>query len=368
MRHRALDGWRGVGALAVAVLHLKATGFLPDVPPLDCLTLAVDFFFVLSGFVIARVYTDDLTAGGSPFVFAIRRFGRLWPLHVVLLLTLIAIELLKLMASLRSGHVPDLPPFSGARDASMILPNLLLIQAFLSPAGLSWNYPSWSISAEFWTYLVFALAVLAGPSRWPARLALFGALALVAWVTLLIAAPDGMETTGNLAIARCLTGFFTGAVVERLYSSGLLRRLSSGALEIPAAACAILLILASAELLLARFAAPVVFGLLVITHADDAGPLSRLLGSAPLQWVGKLSYSIYMTHALLLAYVMPRLAGLVDRTLAGHGGVTEITVAGLFVLLLLGVSALTYRFVELPGQRFFSSLARQVAAPAPLAR
>jgi peptidoglycan/LPS O-acetylase OafA/YrhL len=368
MRHRALDGWRGVGALAVAVLHLKATGFLPDVPPLDGLTLAVDFFFVLSGFVIARVYTDDLSAGGSPFVFVIRRFGRLWPLHVVLLLALVAIELLKLAATLRAGLVPDLPPFSAAREPAMILPNVLLIQAFLSPEGLSWNYPSWSISAEFWTYLIFALAIIVGPSRWSARLALFGALVLVAWLALLTAAPDGMETTGNLAIARCLTGFFTGAIVERLYSSGLLRRLSSGGFEIPAAACAILLILASVEVPLARFAAPVVFALLVMTHADDAGPLSRLLGSAPLQWLGKLSYSIYMTHALLLAYVMPRLAGLVDRVLAGHGVLTEVTVAGLFVLLLLAVSALTYRFVELPGQRIFSSLARQVAAPAPLAR
>ena len=368
MRHRALDGWRGVGALAVAVLHLKATGFLPDLPPLDGLTLAVDFFFVLSGFVIARVYTDELTAGGSPVIFAIRRFGRLWPLHVVLLLVLVAIELLKLAASLRTGHVPDLPPFAAARDPSMILPNVLLIQAFLSPDGLSWNYPSWSISAEFWTYLIFALVIIAGPSRLRARLALFGGLVLVAWLALLTSAPDGMETTGNLAIARCLTGFFTGAVVERFYSSGLLRRFSSGALEIPAAVCAILLIVASSEWPQVRFAAPVVFALLVISHADDAGPLSRLLCSAPLQWVGKLSYSIYMTHALLLAYVLPRLAGPVDRVLAGHGVLTEITVAGLFMLLLLAVSALTYRLVELPGQRIFSSLARQVAAPASLAR
>ena len=60
MRMRALDGWRGIGALAVCFIHLQLSGYLTAAPSLDSWTLAVDFFFVLSGFVMAR---DRVSAG-----------------------------------------------------------------------------------------------------------------------------------------------------------------------------------------------------------------------------------------------------------------------------------------------------------------
>ncbi len=66
---------------------------------------------------------------------------------------------------------------------------------------------------------------------------------------------------------------------------------------------------------LLRFLAPVVFMALVIAHAEDRGPLSSLMSSRPLQWLGQLSYSIYLSHLFVVAYVVPRLSLKVDRFL-----------------------------------------------------
>ncbi len=363
MRHRALDGWRGAGALAVVTLHYKASGFFPDLPPLDCLSLAVDFFFVLSGFVIARTYTAELDKGGNVLAFAIRRFGRLWPLHASLLAVLIAIEL---VASIRGGLSSGLPPFSDIRAPAMILPNLLLVQPFLSPSELTWNYSSWSISAEFWTYLVFALLVVASRPLRRGRVAMFTCLAVAAWGAVLVWAPDGMETTGYLAIARCLTGFFAGVIAETLFRTDAVRRLSLGHFEILAAASAVSLIVAAAMLPNARFAAPVVFSFLVLAYAGDRGPISMVLCTRPVQWLGKLSYSIYMTHALLLIHVTQKVVNAVARLVGDHLLLVELILPVVFFILLICTSLVTYLVIEMPCQKMFASFAGRLARTTPM--
>src|SRR4051812_44349777 len=98
-RYVALDGCRGVFALLVALLHFSAAGHLYDLPIVRSSYLAVDFFFVLSGLVIAHASLGRLSGARDGLVFVVRRFGRLWPLHAAMLVCFLGFELLKLAAS-----------------------------------------------------------------------------------------------------------------------------------------------------------------------------------------------------------------------------------------------------------------------------
>ena len=62
-RFEALDSWRGICALMVALLHFEAFSHLKDLPFFNDAYLFVDFFFVLSGFVIAANYRQRLANG-----------------------------------------------------------------------------------------------------------------------------------------------------------------------------------------------------------------------------------------------------------------------------------------------------------------
>jgi peptidoglycan/LPS O-acetylase OafA/YrhL len=82
-RFEVLDAWRGICACLVTLVHIPVAHTFYADRWFTNMQLFVDFFFVLSGFVICHAYatrvTDTRSAGG----FMIRRFGRIWPLHAV---------------------------------------------------------------------------------------------------------------------------------------------------------------------------------------------------------------------------------------------------------------------------------------------
>ncbi|PIP00762.1 acyltransferase family protein [Pleomorphomonas carboxyditropha] len=361
MRMKALDGWRGIGALAVCFIHLQLNGYLTTAPSLDSWTLAVDFFFVLSGFVIARVYADELADGERVAVFVVRRLGRLWPLHLSMLALFVVVELAKLALQRETGFSPEHAAFVGARNPSDILPIALFLQTARLGPELTWNFPSWSISAEIWTYAVFALVAFRTAGNPGRRAAVAGAIALVAWLVLVVDITGrGMISTDVFGIVRCLLGFFSGVVAEHLHRRGSFRALAGGRAEIPTALAGVALVWATASLPEARYFAPVVFLALVFAHADDRGPLSRFMATSPVQWLGRLSYSIYLTHLFLVAYVVPRLSQTVDRLLPGETMLREGVVAALYIALVMAFSLATWRFIELPGQRFAAAIAGRI--------
>ena len=144
-RFRALDSWRGICALCVAMLHFPNAGFIHSSAIIQNAGRFVDFFFVLSGFVIAYAFRRQLEAGALlPFV--IRRIGRLWPLHVTMLAVLVAIAL---VASLAGLHISG--EYYWAIPA-----HLTMTQSWGYLDFWSWNGPSWSISTEMFAYLLFA--------------------------------------------------------------------------------------------------------------------------------------------------------------------------------------------------------------------
>ena len=218
-RFRALDGWRGVCAMLVALHHIEVHGWLYWQPLVRNAWLFVDFFFVLSGFVISHAYGARLGSGARIKDFVLRRLGRLWPLHVVMLGALIALEFSHLLLSHYHAMGDARPAFALDRSPFAILTNLFLVQAFGMHASETWNGPAWSISCEFYTYLVFA-AVCFFTVGHKARLAVCALLVIAGAVILARYSDYGMRETFHWAIFRCLYGFFVGVLADEVWRAG----------------------------------------------------------------------------------------------------------------------------------------------------
>ncbi len=151
-RYEALDALRGVAALAVLVFHLSAFGLGANLAPHAY--LAVDFFFVLSGFVIAHAYGEALAGPLSWFDFARRRVIRLFPLALFGAVFGLAVLLLKWkLFPGREGALGEI--------VSSGLLNLLLLPSFFSGpiydnAMFPGDGPLWSLFFEMAINLAWA--------------------------------------------------------------------------------------------------------------------------------------------------------------------------------------------------------------------
>ena len=372
-RFVALDAWRGVAALLVALYRLEADGWLHGLPFIQNAWLFVDFFFVLSGFVIAYAYLGRLGTSRETFVFVVRRVGRVWPLHVVLLGIFVAFELARGLA----GFVKSSPAsiFVDQRAPITILWDFLLVQA-LGFTGLTlWNTPAWSISTEFWTYIVFALLCFGGR-----RFVAFAAATLILGGLVVVGAfsPKGMDTTFDFGFARCLAGFFSGVLAYLVWQTWLRTRtipLKFATLLETGAIVAALLFVSWAGRTQASLAAPFVFAGLILVFAFQSGRISAVLSCKAGHVLGDLSYSIYMT-ALLVSLPFNR-APVLAANRAGVEITREHIGAGnphmnydfghfllndlytlLYLLAVVAVSWVTFRFIEKPGRAWFNGKVR----------
>ncbi len=336
-------------ALCVALLHLNTTGILATGARAWHASRLVDFFFVLSGFVIAHAYRDSLAEGrvGS---FLLRRVGRLWPLHIAMLFLLAAMA----VAGARIGlHVKGW-------DVSALPANVTLTHAWGFLDRRTWNGPSWSISTEMLAYLLYAL--MAWRIRGPA-LDAAAAIVMAAAVTMVVAvAPEGMGSTEDFGAARCLYGFMAGALGNSLWRAGLRPR---GELPALLAAIAVVAWLPNAAAILII----PVFVWTILVFASDAGAVSRALGRSFPQMLGRVSYSIYMVHyaidvglmtILLVATPLVRQVNGV-ATVVAHWWIAD-AISLFYLAAVVLVANVTYAAIETPGRRLFHLRREKVPA------
>ena len=371
MRFKALDGWRGLCALMVALFHLPALTHFGASPLVFHGYLYVDFFFVLSGYIIAFSYGEKLAVGGVGETrrFLIRRFGRLWPLHAATLGVLVAWEAVKAVAAPGAGEVA---PFTHGRGLVEILTNLLMVQGLGVHGSLTWNAPAWSISVEFAAYILFALVSLVAPRR----VTLVAAAFVVAGLDVVGVQVGHMDTTFDFGLFRALAGFFLGVLVRKAPPA----RLSGGAAATAETAVfAGVLAFVALATGLAQLAAPFVFAVAVWVFAAEGGPVSAALKTAPLQALGTWSYSVYLVHypVTVGVGVARKLAERVlhvdvSAPVATASGplqvlsfrpmiVTDLAAVA-YLAVVIGLAALTYRFIETPGRNLFNRLAARDAA------
>jgi len=380
---RVLDSWRGIAALLVAMFHLNVYS---AIYPLDFIRnayLFVDFFFVLSGFVITHSYAGRLGTLEDLGSFAVKRLGRLWPLHVVVLLAFVAVESAKAVLAARGASF-YIPPFTGANSLHTLPMNLAFAQSFGLEQQLTWNPPSWSICAEFWTYLIFAGALFVA-TTWLGRIR-FAAAGLIAAIligsaaTLIMLGQHGIDATYDLGLVRCLYGFLVGHVTYRLWQAASRARFNTGFLE-AAALIAVVVYVSVVGRTGYSFFAPLVFAVVVLVFAFESGPVSRLMSNRGNDWLGRISYSLYMWQAFIIfnfvdrpVSIIEKMTGRVLTTTEGVGSAlgneaSKLIVLGghflpilvtlLFVGFLVAVASVSYYLIEKPGQQLFARLARR---------
>ena len=294
--------------------------------------------------MIAGAYLEAFRrpSRGTYAHFVIRRFARIWPLHVATLLLYVGA-----------------PACRGPGD---LAGNLLMIQAWGVIGHITCNEPSWSISGEWFAYLAFpglAWLLLRSERRWAAlAMAAFGlgGLGMLAW----LGGSNSLNTTFSLGLVRAACGFTIGAALCRGFAGMKLHL----AFDI----CGILIIAAVGGLTMAGASDLLVVGLfgpLVLCIARAAGPLRAVLGAAPVVWLGEISYSLYLWHHFLI-----------DRLKGLGGAITTPATVGLTLFLIVGVAALSRLWIEQPARVAIIALlsglpqmfARPSVAPAPAPR
>lgn len=328
-RFSALDALRGFAAMSIAVFHFSGAGWGGY--------LAVDFFLVLSGFILAHsyLYRDEPTI---PLAFISHRLARLFPLHIFTLLTFVAATLLI------SGRLPVYPD----GNISTFIEQITLTQNVgLNPGGMTWNYPSWSISVEFWVNILFIYFITSETSN-----ILLLAVALIG--QLLIAFLTGHLDTHasnyfgvlNSGLVRGLSSFMLGIVCYRIYLR--CKNNSDAGIDRLARYLEPLCLIAVLVVVFARngthshldFLAPLLFMVVVVVFAFERGTLSRLLNRC--SYLGVISYSIYLNQVTVLI--------LLRHWLDWHR-FPLVAFLAVYLSVLFAYSHLTYRYIERPLRR-----------------
>lgn len=370
-RFVALDGWRGICALSVFAFHFNIRSNVTSSQLIRHADIFVEFFFVLSGFVIMH----SLRKKHGPFharPFLVRRIARFWPVHVVMLVLAMSFDITKHFASalLHIKQIVDVPTgFAGVR---VFVVQLLLIEEAVPWIHGVWNLPSWSISSEWLASILFAGVILLRPNRYA-----YSAIALAIVAGALIA------TVGELylGLLRCIYSYSLGTLAYIWFDRNKARWaagprlpfwISSG-LEIALVAAVVVAVmhLEAIESVVGygKFVLfPLLFTGVVLFFALEWGVLSRLLHTAPFRFAGEHSYCIYMCHAFLIALVASgfRFAKFPVVPILDVGGPLrgDVVVAAV-TLLVLAFSYALRRTVELPGQAAMRRALERKHAPIP---
>ena len=198
---------RGIAALSVLLWHYQHFFFTdtnifdvsqqPFYPLLQIFYLngyfAVQLFWAVSGFVLCHSYMSRADTRWHQFFWA--RFSRLYPLHLITLITVAGLQLInqRVLGSFRIYEQNDVKHFAF---------NLFFVQGWGFTDGFSFNAPTWSVSVEIVVYLIFFFMI-----KTLKRTRLLGAIALLALWTF------AKMRLGNPFFTECLSYFLTGVAI-----------------------------------------------------------------------------------------------------------------------------------------------------------
>ncbi|EJL6506882.1 acyltransferase [Vibrio cholerae] len=355
-RFEVLDAFRGLCAIFVVVFHMHLVDSVTELEFFRASSIFVEFFFVLSGFVLVHGYAFKINLKFVPYITA--RFFRLYPLHLFMFIVIALLEFGKWLAYKHGGFIFNNLPFTGATSPNQVIPNLLLLQSWIPGANhLSYNFPSWSISVEFYMYIILFLTIIGFAN---VKGIIWGVISAIALFLITINS-DAVESV----ILRGLSCFFSGSLTYLIY-----KRLSN--LKIPYILGSVIeaLLLFGVVLVVQSsiehksLIVTVLFCFVVLFFSYESGLFSYVMKKNIFQTCGKLSYSIYMIHSAFLFCLISffmilqkvthiEMAPMIDgiRYLTFGNGFLNTMVVVLILSAVIYTSSLTYKYIELNGQK-----------------
>ncbi len=277
-----LDGLRGVAALAVVLFHsYEGGGLVPNGP------LAVDLFFVMSGFVIANSYGARLAGNMTKLNFIARRFVRLYPMLFVGALGGIVLALLHNKLSPGTAYPMHALLASGGLSL-LVLPYL---EPTLGIKAFTFNPPIWSLFFEIAANLVYVLIARRLNIAILAVIVLTG-LAGVVWYGPLGGGGNDFFIPG---FPRVACGFFGGVLLHQVWVKYPSLRFGIGFLPLTVALLALLALPKVIGGIL--FVPSFLFMIAIVWGAIGRGSVER---RPVLQFLGEISYPVYLIHWLTL--------------------------------------------------------------------
>jgi peptidoglycan/LPS O-acetylase OafA/YrhL len=341
----ALTGLRFVLALWVMLHHISGKGMMVEdwANSLPAAAgslvrggyLAVQTFFILSGFVLARSYAKATWTRRDLWKYAVARFARIYPVYLA---SLALVAPFMVQAMLKPGK-------SAAIKAGLLLDYGLLLQGWMGNLGVGWNTPAWSLSCEFFFYLFFPFLLigLRKANRPTVVAVLIGAL-----ITPVLMAHSSVPWQWKPV--HHLSDFAAGVAASRLFE--FLRPVMTRRgqwLYLPALAGGVLLVIypgimdgtygdLSTGLRPLNVAALVGFAL-------SGGALARALSTGAAQYLGKISYSMYILHVPVLWWYG---YWAVYGPLHMPPGIAAVV----YLLLVTALASLAFEWVEMPANRW----------------
>lgn len=344
-RFVVLDFMRWLLAVLVAAMHLQ--GYAAP----HKAYLAVDFFFILSGFVLTGAYLRKAQTDGFFSRYVRDRIARLYPLHLATLLILVAINILFWFTTHQA--LEDGWSYSDGRAYTFVL-NLLLLQNIGLTTDTSWNAPSWSISVEFFINIALGLILI--------RIA----KAKNAWLWLLFAALTCyivlFNSTGHLGVftetiydfintgvLRGVAGISLGFVAWHLF---VITRSDFPAPTVIAATSTftfLLMMLVWDEVRNVDFLTiPLMFiSVTSIAVAEYRHPMRDGRLAAVFLTLGASSYAVYLIHWPIVTFVRYQLIYAWDLPI----NIAHPLVTGSILLLVCIIAIPVYSHFELPAKR-----------------
>lgn len=370
---------RGIAALLVVVFH-SVMAFAPLVAPDTTHLIAngwlwVDFFFILSGFILSHVYGSNFQGSFSRtyyWEYIRARFARVYPLHLATLLFTVGCGLL--MVKLASKMMPH---FYLMFDLEALPASLLLLQSMHLFPTTPFNGPSWSLSTEWWMYMIFPFLVqpffrLKVAGKWMVLVGIVSMYLILMyyiaprWANRLMIemgfaqAMPTLNVTADWGILRCFAGFTLGMLLYQLYHlQTAFRWLNSGWVFIVSFALTLAAMHFNWHQMLIIASFPVV----ILSAAYNQDFVKRFLETRPLQRLGDWSFSIYLVHMLIAFAVYcvmllrnPHKLSSIEAFGYGQLSYAQGWLQCLWlVVATLIISAFTYHYFEVPSRKYLNS-------------
>jgi peptidoglycan/LPS O-acetylase OafA/YrhL len=352
-----LESIRGLAAILVVLFHLPKWNSIMDIRFFNNGYLMVPLFFVLSGFVIYNAYSDKIQVKKDLFKFQFLRFGRLYPVHITFLLAFLFIEIIKYIVYVFFDVKNSISTPFEINSFSQFIKNLFLISSVLPNQILSYNIPAWSIGVEFYTYFIFGLSVLfirKGISL------LFLIITTCSFLMLAMKMTFGFEP-----LLSCFAGFFMGCLTAIITSKYKIILSKYSSLYIFLSIIIFLQIKNDKDFDIVIYFLTAAFIISIILSSD--GMLKKILKFHVLSFLGGISYSVYMSHMLVIIVFnkvlkiflkRPQILDLDGNSVVQLSQVEALLGCFFVIILVLVVSTFVYNFIEKPMRtksRLFSS-------------
>lgn len=348
---------RGIAALLVVTFHFVCV-FEHFIDPKSSMFFAkcylmVDLFFIMSGFIIYHVYGGIFkqSINKSDWLKYMRaRIARIYPLHIITLFVCV------ILFQFSPVFIP------GVDDPKGIPVNIFMLQSFGVLPIFTFNVPAWSVSAEFFAYLLFPIIALGIQKR---KLLFIPMILLLITCTYYILAfklshahdaivIPNLDITYDYGYLRGAAGFFLGVLFYQFYQNKYLYFLRKDFVVIA-------LILLTCWALHANWVDLILiplFAFLILSLAYNSGKIKNQFNKKWMQWLGDVSFSVYMIHVPLM-FLMTDMLPYVGITYTGLGSVhLPRWEAGLWCASFLGVtlfiSGYSYKFIEKPMRKLIN--------------